>query len=296
LKNAPPHPGPLPRFAAEREKPAGRSSLVWRMASGRLDGRHYSGIGLRNGEWVVGILTRHIMNDLEMYLKNPFANRHIGMDKLLAFTTNHLPRLEMAGPGGVWPARIAATQAALAAVNNGIVADDTQLGQRKSGKHTKKEFRRALPKRLAAIHVALMARYGERSAEICECFPFGRTGFRRCGDNRLAEMLEALSAAVSARAAELGPELVAQAAALVTEWQPVHDASGAAAATKSATENARRQARSALERELFLNLLALAQQFPGQPETLGRFMERRLLTRKRPRRSARPATEAAGGE
>jgi hypothetical protein len=232
------------------------------------------------------------MNDLEMYLKNPFANRHIGISKLLAFTTDHVPRLELAGPGGVWPARIAATQAALAAVSNGITSDDTQLGRRKSGKFTKKEFRRALPKRVGAIHVALMARYGEQAAEISECFPFGRTGFRRCRDTTVADYLGALSAGVSARAAELGPELVAQAAALVTEWQPLLDASGAAAANKSATENARRQARSALERELFLNLLALAQQFPGQPEQVGRFMERSLLTRKRPRRSARVAEGA----
>jgi hypothetical protein len=226
------------------------------------------------------------MNDLEMYLKNPFANPHIGMSKLLAFATDHVPRLEAAGPGGVWPARIAATQAALAAVNDGIVSDRTQLGQRKSWKQTKKAFRRALPQRLAAIHVALMARYGERSPELATFFPQGRTGFRRCRDELLAETLNALATAVSARAAELGPELVAQAAALVTEWQPVHDASGAAAANKSATEDARRSARSALERELFLNLLALAQQFPGQPEQVGRFMERSLLTRKRPKRSA----------
>jgi hypothetical protein len=241
-----------------------------------------------------GICGRTIMNDLELYLKNPFANRHIGMDKLLAFTTDHLPRLERAGPGGVWPVRIAATQAALAAVNDGDVSNCVHLGERKAQAIAKRAFRRALPKRLAAIHVALMARYGEHAAELAEFFPLGRTGFRRCRDEMLAEMLDALSAAVSARAAELGPDLVAQAAALVTEWQPVHDASGAAAANKSATENARRQARSALERELFLNLLALAQQFPGQPEALGRFMERSLLTRKRPRRSARP--EAVAGE
>jgi hypothetical protein len=233
------------------------------------------------------------MNDLELYLKNPFASRHIGIGKLLAFTTDHLPRLEMAGPGGVWPARMAATRAALAAVNDGDVSNSVHLGERKAQVMTKRAFRRALPKRVAAINVAVKARFGERSAEIWECFPFGRTVFRRCRDDMLAEMLDALSAAVSARATELGPDVVAQAAALVTEWQPVHDASGAAAANKSATEDARRQARSALERELYLNLLALAQQFPGQPEQVGRFMERSLLTRRRPRRAAPPATVAA---
>ncbi len=233
------------------------------------------------------------MNDLELYLKNPFANRHVGLGKLLSFTRDHLGRLTAAEPGDVWPARIAATQAALAAVNSGDVSNDTHLGERKAQAMTKRAFRRALPKRVAAIHVAFMARYGEHAAEISEGFPHGRTGFRRCRDVMLEDYLAVLSAAVSARAAELGPEVVAQAAALVTEWQPVHDASASAAANKSATEDARRQARSALERELFLNLLALAQQFPGQPEALGRFMECSLLTRKRPRRSARVEAEAA---
>lgn len=227
------------------------------------------------------------MNDLELYLKNPFANRHVGMSKLLTFTTDHLSRVEAAELGGVWTARLAATRAALAAVNVGDVSNTTHLGERMAQVMTKRAFRRALPKRVAAIHVAVKVRYGERSAEICECFPFGRTGLRRCGDYKLEEMLDALSAAVSARVAELGPELVAQAAALVTEWQPLLAASGAATANKAATEDARRQARSVLEQELFLNLLALAQQFPGQPETVGRFMERSLLTRKQPRRTSR---------
>jgi hypothetical protein len=232
------------------------------------------------------------MKDLEKYLKNPFANRHVGLDKLLAFTADHLSRLESAEPGGVWPARVAATQAALAAVNSGIVSDDDQLGQRKAGKLTKRNFRRALPKRVAAIHVAVQARYGEHAAEIAICFPFGRTGIRRCKDTTLNEYLDVLAAEVSERAAELGPDLVAQAAALAAEWPPVQAASGSATAIKAGTENARRQARSALERELFLNLLALAQQFPGQPEAVGRFMERSLLTRRRPKRAVRRAEGA----
>jgi len=50
LKNAPPHPGPLPRFAAEREKPVGWSPGFWRQAAGRLVARGYFGAGLRDDD------------------------------------------------------------------------------------------------------------------------------------------------------------------------------------------------------------------------------------------------------
>jgi hypothetical protein len=46
---------------------------------------------------------------------------------------------------------------------------------------------------------------------------------------------------------------------------------------KAAAEAGRRNTRRALQRELFLNLLALAQNFPLQPEKLNLFMQPSLL-------------------
>ena len=97
--------------------------------------------------------------------------------------------------------------------------------------------------------------------------------------------MKALAAAVSARAAELGPELVTQAAGMASDWAPVYEASEASAGAKAAAEEDRRGARAALLRELYLNLLALAQEYPEQPEKLSLFMQQSLLTQKR-RKSA----------
>ena len=62
-----------------------------------------------------------------------------------------------------------------------------------------------------------------------------------------------------------------------SDWQPIYTASESSTGAKAHTEKAKASARSALQRELFLNLLALAQNFPEQPEMLKVFMQPSLL-------------------
>lgn len=221
------------------------------------------------------------MLSLDIYLKNPFTDGRYGIDRLLAFTTDHLERLRAANLGGAWPGRIAATAAALAAFNGQEVAHSSSLGERKTSKRALREFRRALGERVGALHLALQVKYGPRAAELKTFFPKGRTAFARCPDDLLEPLLKALAAAIAERPAELGPELAATAAGLVADWQPLHATSMAATGAKKTAEFERRGARVALERELYLNLLALAQEFPEQPEKLPAYMHQSLLTRKR---------------
>ena len=226
------------------------------------------------------------MLSLDIFFQNPFAGRQYGIGRLLAFTTDHLSRLRAANLGGVWPARIAATEAALAAFNGRDVSHGSSLGQRKTSKKALRAWRRALPERLGALYLELQVKYGARSPMLKTFFQHGRTYFARCPDDMLEPSLRALAAAVSERTGELGPELAAQASGLVSEWQPLHAASEASSSAKSTAEYDRRGARAALVRELYLNLLAQAQEYPDQPEKLGSFMQQSFLTQKRRRAAA----------
>jgi hypothetical protein len=216
-----------------------------------------------------------------IFFQNPFAGRQYGIGRLVAFSTDHLVKLRANNLGGNWPARIAATETALAAFNGRDGAHGSSLGERKASKARLRAFRRELTSRLGDLYLALQIKYGVRSAMLATFFPHGRTYFARCKDDILEPSLKALAAAVANHAAELGPELVAQASALVSDWQPLHAASESSGGAMAKAELNRREARAALVRELYLNLLALAQDYPEQPEKLSVFMQPSLLTQKR---------------
>jgi hypothetical protein len=178
-------------------------------------------------------------------------------------------------------ARIAATEAALASFRATAVADGSKLGQRKGRKQTKGSFRRGLSRRLAIIHVRAQAVFGEDAPEVKEILPKGRYGFTKCTDDLLAPRLASLAGALTARSAEMGPESVAEVAALQSEWAAVYAASEAVSGEKAETEVNARAAREALQRELQVNVLSLALLYPGEPGKLAEFAQESLLRTKR---------------
>jgi len=199
------------------------------------------------------------------------------LDKFLAFTTDHLERMRSDDAGGLLATRIAATAAALEAVNSHAIADMSTLGQRKARKAMMRSFRKALPANIAAISGVVIGKYGLKAPELTQCFPQGRTMLARCSDDTLSSHLRTLIAALTARQAVLGAEVVAQAELLQTKWQSVYDESELSSAKKASAEKAQRDARSALQLELFLNLLTIVQAFPRQPEAVKRYMRQSLL-------------------
>lgn len=223
------------------------------------------------------------MIDLHRYFVNPFDKAKLGLDALLAFTTDHLQRMLSADPGGTFAERIAATTAALAAVNGSTTEDSTKLGVRRARKQAKGTFRRALPEALGKLHGAAAAKFGLKGAGVKECFPKGRKIFARCPDDELGLHLQAMVAGLTARQADVGATVVAEAEALRANWKALYDASESSTAVKAKAEGARRTAREALQLELFLNLLALAAHFPRQPERLDQYMQPSLLVKRRKR-------------
>jgi hypothetical protein len=217
------------------------------------------------------------MKDISGYLVNPFNDPHISLPALFSFTTDHLERMKANNPGGLWDARIAATSSAWIAYGNSDVTDMTKLGVRKGDKRSKRNFRKAMRERLARVYGAMLGHYGVRSPEIKAVFGKSRGRMARTVDDLLKEELTVVSEGVTARAADLGASIVTEAQNLLSEWTVIWQASESATGVKSAAEAAKRSARRALQTELFLNLLFIAQQFPGQPEKLKLYMQKSLL-------------------
>jgi hypothetical protein len=218
-----------------------------------------------------------LMKDLHSILENPFDPSESGMNKSLAFTTDHLQKMISNNPGGFLTARIAATSAALAAVQSFATTDETKLAIRKARKASKDMFRKSLPASITKLHAAVVAKFGAKSPDDKECFPGGRNLFRKSTDDALQNHLQAMINGLTARQAALGAQVVTDANALLTGWNGVWSASETSSGAKTLTEADRRNARAALCLELFKNLLTIALNFPDQPAKLDLFMQQSLL-------------------
>ncbi len=235
------------------------------------------------------------MITLNRFLVNPFDDRNISLDELVAFATDHLQRMIANNPGGVFDARIAATQAALTVLGQGTTNDLIKLGLRKAGKLVKRQFRASLSGRLIRIYGTVVGALGGRHAGVVECFPLGRRIFTRCPDDLLAGHLRHLRDALAERQADLGTAVADEAESMLGTWTVLHEASEASTGEKVATEEGRRQARAAVQRELFRNLLTLALHLTEEPENnepdrLSLYMQPHWL---RDRKRRKP--EAVGG-
>ena len=217
------------------------------------------------------------MKDLHYYLTNPFDDPKISMAELLAFSTDHLQRISANNPGGIFIPRLAATTTALTGVGNAFMDDETKLGLRKAQKLVKDNYRIALPKSVGKLAVAVEAKFGEGSAEFVECFPHGRTVFSNCPDDEVANNLQTLINGVTNHQAQLDAQVVPDATALLAGWNAAYAPSETSAGAKTTTQAAKNAARSALQRELFKNLLTIALNFPRQPDQLDIYMQPSLL-------------------
>src|SRR5260221_127909 len=111
------------------------------------------------------------MIELHKFLTNPFDDPHISLDDLLAFTTDHLHRMEDNSTVAQITARILPTTTAVTGVNTAFQADQSKLGLRKTSKQAKAAFRKTLPAAMGKIYVALQSKFGEKSPQLATFFP-----------------------------------------------------------------------------------------------------------------------------
>lgn len=235
------------------------------------------------------------MRDLHIWPTNPFDDPHIGIRRLLDFGTHNLGRMTDDDPTGIFAARVTATTPALAAANSAFADDKDNLGHRETAKQIKALFRQTLPAAISKIYVVLAAKYGENAPELRTFFSGSRGDFNRVPDGELATNLGNLVKELTARQTDLNPQVVTDATALKNGWAAVHQPSEDSATAKDTSMQAKRAARTALQLELFLNLLAIAQNFPRQPEAVDRYMQPGLLEPPTPGSATPPTAPAPTG-
>jgi hypothetical protein len=222
------------------------------------------------------------MIDLYKFFINPHDDIRINLDNLISYTGTHLQAMVLNNPGTLFDQRITATTTALSGLNSMMSDNESKLGLRMTQVHAKEAFRQALPENLLRIQSAIIAAFGPDSPEAFSCFPKGRTPFITCKHERLDEKLEALLNSLTPLAGQVGIAHVSNVSGLRSTWIALTAALKTASVGKSSSESARRDARAALQLELFKNLLALAAAFPNDIEKAKLYCPQHLLENPEP--------------
>lgn len=218
------------------------------------------------------------MKRLTTYLENPFDDNEISMAELTAFSTDHSARLTANNGDGQFDEMISPLTSALGQVEEYVTDDQGLLGIRKARKAAKDNYREiTIPTEVKRIEAGFIAAFGGDSPILLEAFPVGRSIFHSCRDDQMASHLQTLLNAVTRHAASLAPAALTQATALRNNWDTLYQASETSTGNKSVTQLGKKEARQALQLQLFLNLLKLGSMFPRQPEKLSAFMQQYLL-------------------
>ena len=225
---------------------------------------------------------RTYMFDLHKPFNNPFDDPGMGLNNLLAFTTDHQGRMTSNNTGGFLTLRLAATTTALASVNTAFQADLGKLGERKTSKQAKQDYRATLTDGAGKIMVTLQAKYGKTSGMLTTFFPQGLGKFNKVPDDQVTNVWTTLITELTAHSADVGAQTVTDATALKTGWLAVYAPSESASGAKDSAMEAKRAARQALQLELWRNWLTIALQFPRDPSKLDVYMQQSLLTPNNP--------------
>ena len=217
------------------------------------------------------------MYDLHRPFYNPFDDVHIGINGLAAFTTDHLGKMTNNNTGGFLTTRIAATQSVFGTFNTAFQADLGKLGERKTSKQAKTDYRKTLNEGASKIQLALQNKYTKKSPLLATFFPTGLSKFNAVTDDQVTNAWTTLITALTAHQAELGAQIVTDATTLKNGWVAVYAPSESASGAKDSTMAAKNAARQALQLELCKNWLTIALQFPRQPEKLDVYMQQSLL-------------------
>jgi hypothetical protein len=202
----------------------------------------------------------------------------VSLEELSTYISTQLVRLPTA-PGNPFAARVAAMTTAYGNLETSLSDGPLKLGIQKMRTELKDNFLDALSGKIAMVSAVVVAKFGEESPQWMSCFPEGRSVFSR-GKTRESAMNNKLTGLVSALTnlqAQLGAQVVTDATALKTQWDTLYADAQSGKSGASGNRLSTKDARTALEREAQLTLLAVAAQFLGDFEKMDFYCPQNLL-------------------
>lgn len=199
---------------------------------------------------------------------NPFNDPQLSIAELGRYGVMHVALMTADPIGGQLDAEIAATATVLEGLDVTLSDGTVKLGVQKARTGAKAEFRAGLPDPISRIYGAVVAKLGQKSAEMARFFPQGRTVFNQCAesmlDNKLTALRDALVAEETASPGSFPAAILTLANTLVETWEGLYGTSITGQSQREQGEGAVRAARQAVRTQFYRNVLKIATIFAGQ--------------------------------
>jgi hypothetical protein len=221
------------------------------------------------------------MIKLSRYFEVPFDDRQIAAEELRIFAEAHIGSLKSHNASGDMAGTLTGmltdTQAAFDPFDQALSDRAAEIGTQMGGTMTKNQalqlFRTTIRQRRGRV----VDKVGESSAAYHEIFPGGLMYYTRATMQTIQSRLDYAVDKFTKFTADLGPELATEFTGLRTSFETARADQMDDKGEVGEARHGVRATRTALELQLFDNLLTLAKQFKGEPERAAEFFNQSLL-------------------
>ena len=217
------------------------------------------------------------MINLEMLFNDLFNEGKITNERLGTFTLDHIGRVTANNPGSVFNTIITNTHNAFDAFGDAYQLKGANIGDQKGKTITKNQAREAFTNYIRQQEGTIRGKFGVESEPYQQFFPQGLNAFNKATDTGYMGLVNNIIARANQYIADLGTPFRDEVVAL---GQAYKDAESAQTNEKGDVSNARgglRTERTDLTKQLTINVLTIALQFPLETEKANIYFNTSLL-------------------
>lgn len=217
------------------------------------------------------------MINLEILFSDLFNEEKIINPRLASYTNDHLARMVSNNPGGVFNTIIANTETAVTAFGVALELKGSSIGNRKGTTVTKNQARKSFTTYIRQQEGTIKGKFGQESEPYIQFFPNGLTVFNNATDIGYQELVDNIVARATQYVADLGVPFKDAVTALADDYTNAEDAQTTEKGDVSNADAVLDTERTDLTKQLTINALTIALQFPLQPDKVETYFDTSLL-------------------
>lgn len=191
-----------------------------------------------------------------------FDTKETTNERLVSFGRDHFSRTTNNNPGGVFSTILAATQTAINNLHSANTQEAGSIGDRKGGTFTKNETRADFNEFISKGEGAVKYAFGKPSEEYTQFFPEGLSVFYEATDQGYAQLVQNIVNRATQYETQLGTTFKTTAETLANAYLHAEDDQTDDKGTVASRKEDADLKRLALTRQLTINALTIALQFP----------------------------------
>ncbi len=221
------------------------------------------------------------MMDLVKFFKIPFDTDKISDDNLKKFSNDHIQRIVANNDSGQYDEMRDNTITAYTDYFGAITDEYTAIAIRQSLTITTDNIIADFKASISQKEGLIKSIWGVKAPEYQEFFPYGVNEYHQASKANIETLMNNMADAASTHQAELGVDFVN----LFTDYKDKYKISREAQLEKkgviSEDKTSTSEKRDVLEIQLYINLLTLAIEFPGNPDRGMDFFDQQIVRKKK---------------